>query len=90
MSGLKKPITQVESREACSFLDGFSKAALADLVVDLVRRNAGNEDLDGAELVAAIVAEAEPVMVARGDKMPTAHAATLGKWFDGREKGGAA
>lgn len=89
MSGLKKPTTQVESREACSFLDGFSKAALADLVVDLVRRNAGDEDLDGAALVAAITAEAEPVMILRGDKMPKAHPNTIGKWLDGREKGGA-
>ena len=89
MSTGKKPITQVDSHEAWSFLSGFSKAALADIVVDLVRRNAGSEDLDGAELVAAITADAEPVMIARGDKMPKAHPNTIGKWLDGRENGGA-
>ena len=88
MSTNKKPITQVASYEAWSFLDGFSKAALADLVVDFARRNAGNEHLDGTELIAAITADAEAIMAARGDKMPKAHPNTIGKWIDGSENGG--
>lgn len=64
----KKPTTQVECRGAWSFIDDVSKAWLADLAVDLVRRNAGDEDLDGLALVDALIAEARPITAARGDE----------------------
>jgi hypothetical protein len=63
----KKSVTQVDTDAAWSFLDGVSKTWLADLAVDLVRRNAGDENLDGMPLVDAIIREAEPITNVRQD-----------------------
>lgn len=69
MSGYgKKTQTQVSDRTARIILDKMSKAAALDLVVDLLRRCAGNETLDGAELILALDEANEPVRVARGDR----------------------
>jgi len=57
--------------------DRMSKSALFDLVVDLVRRNVGDERLDGAALVDAIIEEFEPVRHARRDPIPRAPGGTL-------------
>lgn len=65
---LKKGISFVRDYEARVVLDLASKAALIDLVVDLLRRNAGDESLDGHPLIDAFVEAMEPVAVARGDK----------------------
>jgi hypothetical protein len=48
----------------------LSKAALGDLVVDLLRRCEGAEDLDGAALVSVLAEAVEPVLLVRGDKTP--------------------
>jgi hypothetical protein len=72
--GLKKGETQTDSSAVRWFIDSVSKAFLADLVIDFARRNAGNEDLDGIELVDAIIAEADPIATARGDEKTVATA----------------
>lgn len=64
----KKSITQAESDAVYAFFAGLSKPALADAVIDLVRRNQGDENLDGMDLVTAIAAEIDPVMVARDEE----------------------
>ncbi len=51
-------------------LDKLSKFALADLVTDLLRQNAGDENLDGIELARAVAAAFSPVAAARGDRVP--------------------
>lgn len=51
-------------------LDSLSKFALADLVVDLLRRKAGAEDLDGVELAREIASAFRPVAAIRGDRVP--------------------
>lgn len=48
----------------------LSKDALADLVADLLRRNAGREDLDGEDLASALVEAFRPVAAVRGDRVP--------------------
>lgn len=68
MSAGKKPMTQAETHAAFAFIDSVSKAWLADLVIDLVRRNAGDEMLDGLGLVGAIISEAQPITEVRGDE----------------------
>lgn len=47
----------------------LSKAALADVVVDLIRRMEG-ESTDGRLLAEAFIAAAEPTLTARGDRIP--------------------
>lgn len=68
----KKPISQSSDRGVEAWMEQVSKAFLADLVIDLIRRNEGNEDLDGADLLTAIIADAEPITVARNDRLPPA------------------
>lgn len=71
MSGLnKRAIGFSADRGVAIWFDHVSKAFLADLVIDFARRNAGDEDLDGLALLHKVVEEAEPVAVARGDKLP--------------------
>jgi hypothetical protein len=70
MAAGKKPITQTDDVAVALYLDKMSKAALADLVVDLVRRSEGDEHLDGDALAAAIDRAAHPVFAVRGDKPP--------------------
>ena len=68
---MKKQTTQTPpSGSAATYLDAFSKTALADLVVDLLRLNAGTQDLDGLQLVDAVEKAMGPIAVVRGDKMP--------------------
>lgn len=68
----KKPITQSSDRGVEAWMEDVSKAFLADLVIDLIRRNEGNEDLDGGDLLQAIIEDAEPITTARGDRLPPA------------------
>jgi hypothetical protein len=71
MAGLgKKRVMTVSDRNAIVFLDSLSKAALADLVVDLIRQREGEDLLDGPALETALRAAFEPIAIARGDKMP--------------------
>ncbi len=68
MSGLnKKPITQTSNVVAINTIDRVSKAGLADLVIDLLRRGEG-EDLDGDKLVAAFLEAYSPIAQARDEK----------------------
>lgn len=55
------------NRHVNTFLSSVSKAALADLVVDLLRKSEGDEVLDDVELLAAIQRALEPVALARGE-----------------------
>ncbi len=71
MSGLGKKSAAFVDGDARTLLDSVSKAALIDLVVDLLRRNAGDETLSGDDLAAAFTEAFEPVAVVRGDKVPT-------------------
>lgn len=66
----KKSITQSRDPGVDAWIGNVSKAFLADLVIDLIRRNEGSEDLDGADLLRAIVEDAEPIAVARQDRLP--------------------
>lgn len=72
MRGTNKSLTQVSSREAYALFERMSKSALFDLVVDLVRRSAGDDRLDGPELVDAVIEEFEPVRHVRRDPVPRA------------------
>jgi len=69
---VKKDLTQTEDPGVKHWLDRLSKKALGDLVIDLVRIGEGDETLDGAELCRRLHAAAEPVMLARDDKLPPA------------------
>lgn len=57
-------LTQTDSADVERALASMSRDLLADLVIDLVRRGAG-EDIDGAELLAALASAAEPIRVVR-------------------------
>lgn len=63
-----KPVTQTTERVARATIDSVSKNALADLVIDLLRQHAGNENLDGEELAQAFVEAFAPIAIARGDR----------------------
>lgn len=56
-----------QTQQLNGLLEGISKAALFDLVVDLVRRSEGDESLDGEALAKAIAVEFEPVRAIRRD-----------------------
>lgn len=81
MGAIKKGLTQTDSIGLNRYLMSYSKAALADLVIDLVRRG-GGEALDGRTLAVAIAEAAAPVMLARGDTSPNpdAYAVELERW----------
>lgn len=64
---MKKSQRFLSDRHARLALDSLSKAALADLVVDLLRRNAGDETLDGAAFIEVLEEAAAPVLGFRGD-----------------------
>lgn len=66
----KKSIQQSDAPEMDDLHAALSKAALMDIVIDLVRRNAGDETLDGVELARAIIEEGSAVLAIRGDKLP--------------------
>jgi hypothetical protein len=70
MAANKKPMTQTEDRTVRLTVDAVSKAGLADLVVDLLRRAAGDKSLDGDALVKAFLAAYKPIAAARGEKPP--------------------
>jgi hypothetical protein len=70
--GIKKGMAQTDYKATEAVLMALSKAALADLVVDLIRRAEG-ETIDGRTLAEAVVAAAEPVCLARGDRVPSSH-----------------
>lgn len=61
-----------------AYLAELPKSLLADMVIDLVRIQHGNERLDGAELCDAIRDAAEPVARARQARLPRADL-----WEDG-------
>lgn len=69
---MKKPSVFTCHTEVHAFLASLSKAALADLVLDLVRRGEGDESLDGPEMVRALRKAARPVLRARGDRLASA------------------
>lgn len=65
---MKRSITQTRERQLFEAFEQLSKAALFDLVVDLVRQQRGEEHLDGPALIEALVERYEPIRVARGDR----------------------
>ena len=65
----KKDVTQTSSREVRVWIAGVSKAALADLAIDLLRRAHG-EGIDGTDLLTLLRQSFEPMAVARGDQQP--------------------
>lgn len=70
MSASKKPSALVSDPFARRVLDSVSKAALLDLVADLLRRNAGDETLDGEPLALAFEEAMEPIARMRRDPWP--------------------
>lgn len=75
----KKPLTQTNSMAVADLLEGMSKAALADLVIDLVRRGVGDE-VDGRLLFEAIAEAAEPILRVREDKPAPADMEAWARW----------
>ena len=67
---IKKQQTQIESAAAFYTLDSVPKAGMLDLVVDLLRQRAGDESLDGEELIAAFREAYEPIAKVRGERLP--------------------
>ena len=67
---MSRQITQSNDAVSRITLDSLSKFALADLVVDLIRRCEGDETLDGEPLAKAIVEAFEPIASRRGDRVP--------------------
>lgn len=65
----KKPTTQTTNEAVDFLLSSCSKAALADALIDLVRGEVGVDE-DGDALLHALEARLEPVLAARGDKLP--------------------
>lgn len=63
----KKSIMQTEHEESRRLLMHVSKAALADLVIDLLRQRDG-EALDASALADGIRASLEPILIARQDR----------------------
>ena len=63
----KKPPVLVDGF-AYAVIDSVSKAALVDLVADLLRGNEGDERLDGDALALAFAERHEPIAIARDDK----------------------
>jgi hypothetical protein len=68
----KKPIAFTGDSKVANALNELSKAALADMVIDLLRKDAGDidGDLDGPQLLAVIRKTATPVLCVRGDHIP--------------------
>lgn len=66
----KRPMTQTKDPGVLGTIHGASKAALGDLVIDLLRRLDGDESLDGDALAAAYVEAMKPIALARGDAPP--------------------
>lgn len=62
-----KGIVTVRDPVARLALDSLSKHALADLVVDLLRIQAGNEKLDGEPLIEALTHAYFPIARVRND-----------------------
>lgn len=73
MAGLNKKRPVFATGHVGAYLDSISKAALADLVVDLVRAAHGEETAD-YQMLALLSDAIGPVAAARGDKIPTAPA----------------
>jgi hypothetical protein len=65
---INKKAIQTTDRLAAHVIDSLSKAALGDLVADLLRRAAGDESLDGADLADAVAEAFKPIAFRRGDK----------------------
>lgn len=70
MGTVEKSIQATSSQGVRWWLERISKAALADLAVDLVRISEGDEALDGPELQAVLARAAEPVLLLRGHRVP--------------------
>lgn len=70
----KKSPTQSHDPGVVAWFEAVSKAALVDLVIDLARRNYGEDDqLDGLALLEQVRSDAEAVFGARGDRLPPAN-----------------
>lgn len=65
----KKPTTQTYNEAVAFLLNSCSKAALADALIDSARGEVGADE-DGEALLHALEARLEPVLTARGDKLP--------------------
>jgi hypothetical protein len=60
-----------DAPEVARIVDALSKAALGDLVIDLLRRCEGDETLDGTDLAAALRDAVDPVLRARERDRPS-------------------
>ena len=67
----RKRMVITDWRGVHCLVDGLSKNALGDLVVDLIRLQEGDEHLDGRPLRDAIERAIDPVLRLRGDRIPT-------------------
>ena len=66
----KTGITQSSDPGVVAFFHQVSHDTLVDIVIDLIRQNAGNERLDGAALIERFRTEAEAAVRVRGAKLP--------------------
>lgn len=62
-------MTQTRHRATEAAVMSLSKAALADIVVDLIRQQEGDELLDGQRLAIAVAQAAEPICNVRKDRL---------------------
>lgn len=67
MGSVKKGLILTESFGAEQVVMSMSKAALGDIVIDLVRQKEGFH-IEGRELAEAVARSAEPVLLAREDR----------------------
>ncbi len=65
-----KRMTQTSHVANEVLLESLSKNTLADVVIDLVRRLRGDEDLDGEALAEAVLEEAAPILRIREERSP--------------------
>lgn len=65
---MKKGMTQTISYGVEYLVTSYSKAALADLVVDLVRLNIGDETVEGRSLALAFADAMRPIAEVRNDR----------------------
>ena len=86
-SGHFKP-RQSADRATLIVFDSLSKDALADLVIDLLRRCAGDETLDGEMLCAELHRAFYPVQRVRGDRSPRKYENVEAKLVEMRRKYG--
>jgi hypothetical protein len=66
-----KPITSLSTGLSRHYMRQISKSALVDVVVALVRSQHPGESFDDAALWRALCATCDPVLIMRGDKIPS-------------------